>query len=148
MNELDDAIGEVAGKIRAVVGRAVFAEATSDEDLGVSITERELDVGIGFVVAQQDVEARLALLDEVVLKGQCLVLVGDEDVFNVDCLAHEGAGFGVGLRGFKKIGPDAAAEVLRLADIDDLALWILVEVDPGLGGEGADFLVKIHGKVR
>jgi hypothetical protein len=33
MDELDDAVGEVAGKVRAVVGRAVFAQAAGDEDL-------------------------------------------------------------------------------------------------------------------
>ena len=145
MDELDDAVGEVAGKVGTVVGGTIFAEAARNEDLGVAVGEGELDVGVGFVVAQQDVEARLALLDEVVLKGQGLVLVGNEYVLNVDGLAHEGAGFCVGLRGFKKIGSDAAAEVLRLADIDDIALRILVEVDPGLGRERANFLVKIHG---
>ena len=80
MDELDDAVGEVAGKIGAVVGRAVLAQAAGDEDLGEAVGEGELDVGVGLVVAQQDVEARLALLDEVVFERQGLVLVGDEDV--------------------------------------------------------------------
>ncbi len=81
MDELDDAIGEVTGKVGAVVGGAVFAQAARDEDLGEAIGERELDVGVGLVVAQQDVEAGLALLDEVVFKREGLMLVGDEDVF-------------------------------------------------------------------
>jgi hypothetical protein len=106
---------------------------------GVAVGEGELDVGVGLVVAQQDVEARIALLDEVVFQSQRFVLVGDEDVVEIDGLAHERAGFGVGLRGFKKIGADAGAQVLGLADIDDLALGVLVEVDAGLGGERADF---------
>ena len=97
MDELDDAMGEVAGKIRAVVGAAVFAQAASDEDLGIAVAERELHVRVGLVVAKQDVEAWLALLDEVVFKGEGLAFVVDEDVVEVDSLAHERAGLGVGL---------------------------------------------------
>ena len=141
VDEFDDAVGEVAGKVGAVVGGAVFAQAAGDEDFGEAIGEGEFDVGVGLVVAEQDVEARLALLDEVVFKSEGFVLVGDEDVVDVDGLAHEGAGFGVGLGGFKKVGADAGAEVLGLADVDDLALGVLIEVDAGLGGEEADFLV-------
>ena len=146
MDELDHAVGEVAGKVGAVVGGAVLAQAAGDEDLGEAVGERELDVGVGLVVAQQDVEARLALLDEVVFESQGLVLVGDEDVVEVDGLAHQRAGFGVGLRGFKQVGADARAQVVGLADVDDLALGVLVEVHAGLGGQGADFLVEVHGE--
>ena len=131
MDEVDDAVGEIAGKIGAVVGAAVLAQAARDEDLGIAVAERELDVGVGLVVAQQDVEARLALLDEVVFEREGLAFVVDEDVVEVDGLAHERAGLGVGLRGLEQIGADARAQVLRLADVDDLALGVLVEVDPG-----------------
>jgi hypothetical protein len=44
-----------------------------------------------------------------------------------------------------EVRPDARAEVLGLADIDDLSLGVFVEVNAGLGGEGADFLVEVHG---
>ena len=43
-----------------------------------------------------------------------------------------------------KIAGHAAAQVLRLAHIDDLALGILVQIHAGLGGNGADFLKQIH----
>ncbi len=144
VDEVDEAMGEVAGEVRAEVGAAVLAEAAGDEDFGVAIGERELDVGVGLVVAQQDVEARLALLDEVVFEGEGFVLVGDGDVLDIDGLAHERAGLGVGLRGFEEVGADARAQVLGLADVDDLALGVLVEVAARRGGEGPDFLVKIH----
>ena len=144
MDELDHAIGEVAGKVGAEVGGAVLAQAAGDKDLGKAVGEGELDVGVGLVVAQQDVEARLALLDEIVFEGQGLVLVGDEDVFEIDGLAHQRAGLRVGLRGFKQIGAHAGAQVLGLAHIDDFALGVLVEIHAGLGGQGADFLVEVH----
>ena len=73
------------------------------------------------------------------------MLVGNQDVVEIDGLAHERAGLGVGLRGFEQIGTDAGAQVLGLAHVDNFALGIFVEVDAGLGGESADFLVKIHG---
>jgi hypothetical protein len=144
VDELDDAVGEVTGKVGSVIGRAVFAQAAGDEDLGIAIGEGEFDVGVGFVVAEQDVEARLALLDEIVFKGEGFVLVGDEDVVDVDGLAHEGAGFCVGLGSFKEVGANAGAKVVGLADVDDLAVGVFVEVDAGLGGEETNFLDEVH----
>ena len=145
MDELDDAVGEVAGKVGAVVGGAVFAQAAGDKDLGETIRQSQLDIGIGLVVAQQDVEARLALLDEVVFKGESFLLIGYQNVFEIDGLAHQRAGFGVRLRSLQKVRAHARAQVFGLADVDDLAVGVLVEVDPGLGGKGADFLVEVHG---
>jgi hypothetical protein len=144
MNQLDHAVSQVAGKVRAVVGRAVLAQPPGDKDLGKAVGQRELHVGVGLVVAQQDVEARLALLDEVVFERQRLVLVGHQDVFQIDGLAHQRAGLGVGLRGFQQIRPDARAQVLGLAHVDHLALGVLVEVHAGLRGQSADFLVEVH----
>ena len=40
MDELDNAVGEVAGKVGAIVGRAVLAQAAGDEDLGKAIGAR------------------------------------------------------------------------------------------------------------
>ena len=126
MDEVDDAVGEVAGEVGAVVDAAVAAEAAGDEDFRPAIAEGELYIGIGFVVAQQDVEAGLALLDEVVFQRERFVLVVDEDVVDVDGIAHEGAGFGVGLGGFKEVGADPGAEVFGLADVDDLAVGVFI----------------------
>ncbi len=144
MDELDDAIGEVAGEVGSVIGGAVFAETARDEDLGEAVAEGEFHVGVGLVVAQQNVEARLALLDEIVFKRESFVFVGDEDVVEIDGLAHERAGFCVGLRRFEQIGADPRAEILRLAHVDDFAVGILVEINARLGGKGSDFLVEVH----
>ena len=145
VDEFDDAIGKVAGKVGAVVSGAVFAQAAGDEDFGEAVGEGELDVGVGFVVAEEDVEAGMALLDEVVFKSEGLLLIGDEDVVEVDGLAHEGAGFCVNLRSFKEVGADARTEALGLADVDDFAFGVFVEIDARLGRQISDFLVKVHG---
>ena len=146
VDELDDAIGEITGEIGAVVGGAIFAQAAGDEDFGKAVAEREFDVGVSLVVAQQDVVARLALLDEIVFQSQRLVLVGDEDVIEVHGLAHERAGLGVGLAGGEQVAADARTKIPRLADVDHLTLGVLVEVNAGLGGKRADFLVEVHGR--
>ena len=147
MDELDDTVGQVAGEIGAVVGRSVFAQTAGYEDLGKTVGQGQLYVGVGLVVTQQDIEARLALLDQVVFKRQGLVFVGYEDIVQIDGLAHQRAGFGVGLRSLQKIGANPGAKVLGLAHVNDFAFGVLVEVYAGLGGECADFLVEVHGTV-
>ncbi len=146
VDEVDQPMREVARKIRAEVGAAVFTQAAGDEDLGIAVGEGDLDVGVGLVVAQQDVEARLALLDEIVLEREGLMLVGHRDVIHVDRLAHQRAGLGVSLRRSQEVGAHAGAQVLGLADVDHLALGVLVEIAAGEGREGADFREQIHGR--
>ena len=73
------------------------------------------------------------------------MLVGHRDVVHVDRLAHQGAGFGIGLRRFEEVGAHPGAEVLGFADVDHLALGVLVEVAAGRSGQGADFCQQIHG---
>jgi len=134
MDEVDDAVGEVAGEVGSVIGAAVAAQTAGDENFGPAVAEGELYIRIGFVVAEEDVEAGLALLDEVVFEGEGFVLVVNEDVVDVDGGLHEGAGFGVGLGGFEEVGTDAGAKVFGLADVDDLAVGVLIEVHAGPGG--------------
>ena len=129
MDEVDEAVGEIAREVGAEIGSAILAQAAGDEDFGVALVEGELDVGVGFVVAQQDVEARLALFDEIVFKRKGLAFVVDDDVVDIDSLTHERTGLAIiNLIGFKEIGADAGAQVLGFADVDDLAFGILVEV--------------------
>ncbi len=113
----------------------------------MAVAQRELDVGVGLIVTEQNVEARLALLDEVVFQRERFPLVCDENVLEIDGLAHEGTGFCVGLVGGKKIGPHARAQVFCLSDVDHLAFGVLVEVTAGAGRECAYFVVQIHGKL-
>ena len=135
VDEIDEAMGEVAWEVGTEVGGTVFTQTPGNEDFGIAVAHGELDIGVGLVVAKKDVEAGLALLDEVVFEGEGFALVVDGDVFDVDSLAHEGAGLGVGLGGFEEVGAYAGAEVFGLADVDDLAFGILVEVATGLGWE-------------
>ena len=144
VDQVDDAVGQVGREVRTVVSAAVLAQAARDVHPRPALAQRELYVGIGLVVAQQDVEARLALLDEIVFERQRLFVVGDDDVVDVDGLAHQRAGFGVLPAAFVEVAGHAAAQVLRLAHVDDFAFGILVEVHAGLGGDGTDFGEEVH----
>ena len=89
----------------------------------------------------------LRLLDEVVFERQRFLVVGDDDVVDVDRLAHQRPGLRVGPAALMEVGGNPAAQVFGLPDVDDLALGVLVEVHAGLGGDGADFLEEIHGRL-
>ena len=91
MDQVDDAVRKVAGKVRTEVLAAILAQLARHEHLRVPVAHRQLHVRVGFVIAQENVEARLALLDQVVLKRERLVLVGNLDVIHIDGLAHQRA---------------------------------------------------------
>ena len=82
MDEVHQAMRQVSGKIRAVIGRAVFFQTAGDVYPRVALS-RQLDVRVRLVVPQQDVIARLPLLDEVVLERQSLFFVVDPDKVDV-----------------------------------------------------------------
>src|SRR5258708_1168023 len=144
MNEVNDAIGEIGREVGAIVGAAVLAQAPRYIHAGEALGEGELHVGIRLVVAKQDIEARLVLLDKVVLEGERFFIIGDNDVVDVYGLTDERAGFSIFPAALVEIGGDARTQVVGFADVNDLAFGILVEVDAGRGGETADFLGEIH----
>ncbi len=107
----------------------------------MALTHGQLDVGIGFVVAQQNVVTRLLLLDQVVLERERFLLVVDDDVIEIDGLAQQRPGLGVFAGAFQEIRTHSRAQVIRLADVDDLAIGILVEIHAGRSWQSANFLV-------
>ena len=144
VDQLDHAVGQAGRQIGSVVAAAVLLQAPGDIDPRKAFAQREFDVRIGLVVAQQDVEARLLLLDEVVFQRQRFFFVVDDDVLEVDGFAQQGAGLGVLGRALEKIRTHPGAQVFRLADVDDLTLCVFVQIHARRGGQGADFLVKIQ----
>ncbi len=141
MNQIDDAIGEIAREKRAVVDSAVLADSTGYQHFGIAIAERQFHIGVGFVIPQQHVETGFALLDQVVFQRQRFVLICDRDVFQIDGFTHQRAGFCVGLRGIKEIRPHSRAKALCLANVDDSSIRIVKQVDSGASWKRAYFLV-------
>ena len=131
MNEVNDAIGQVGREVGAVVCAAILAQAPRYVHAREPFGEAEFHIGVCLVVAQQDIEARFLLLDEMVLEGQRLFIIGDNDIVDVDGLADERAGFRVLPAALVEIGGDARAQVVGLAYVNHLAFGVLVEVHAG-----------------
>ena len=58
-------MSEVTWKIGPIITGAIFQQSSCDKDSRILLVS-ELDIGKSLVVAQQDIEARLVLLDQVV----------------------------------------------------------------------------------
>src|SRR5581483_2771978 len=91
----------------------------------------ELEERVVLVVAEDDVVAGPVLLDQRRLEDHRLELVCGDDVLEVPDVADEGVGLGIAGAGLLEVRADAAPQRGRLADVDDLALCVLVEIDPG-----------------
>ena len=79
------------------------------------------DPGVGLVVLEQDVVARLQSLDERILQQQGVGFAVDDDVTDFDDLLHQYAHLGAVLAALHEVGRHALAQALGLAHIDDLA---------------------------
>ena len=139
-------MSQIAGEVWPVILAAVLLEAPGDIDTGEALGTGQLNVRIGFVVAQQDVEAGLLEFNEVVFECQRLFFIVHNDVFDIHGLTQQGASLGIGLAyTFIEVGAYPGPQALGLAHIDDLAFGVLVHVHAGLGGKGSDFLDQVHG---
>src|SRR5205807_4652553 len=63
---------------------------------------------------------------------------------DVDCLANECSGLGILPAPLVEVAGHPAPQVLGFADIDHLALGVLVEVHAGFSGNGANFREQVH----
>ena len=137
MDEVHQPVRQVAREIRTEVSRPVLAQAPRHVHARVFLGS-ELDVGVGLVVAQQDVVARLPLLDQVVLERQRFFLVVDVDEVDLARLVDQRAGLDVAEPVLVEVTAHAGAQILGLADVDDRAAGVLVQVHAGehrqLGG--------------
>ena len=121
------------GEGAEIVGFA-FARAAVLGELRPVVVAGQHDVREALVVAQQDVEARLQLLDEVGFEQQRFDFgAGGDDLHRPGLGDHEDQ------PGVERPDPcvvgDPPVERLRLADVKHLALAIEHSVDPRLGGE-------------
>ena len=128
MNEVHQPMRQIARKIRTVVSRPIFLEAARDVHTRVRLGG-QLNVGIRFVVAQQDVVARLVLLDQVVFKRQRLFFVVDLNDLDVPGFADQRAGLDVSQAIVIEVAANAAAQVFGFTNVDDGPVGVLVEID-------------------
>ena len=86
-----------------------------------------------FIGALLDVEARLVALDQLVLQDERLQLRADHDRLQRAHGFEQPVGLAAVAQRLRVIGGDPRAQVLRLTDVDDLAAFILHQVDAGRG---------------
>ncbi|MNL06415.1 hypothetical protein D3C87_1270500 [compost metagenome] len=84
---------------------------------------REKDVGVGFVVAQQNVVGRPPLLDQRLLKQQGFGFIGRDRRFDLGDTRHQGRGLG-GEPGLAKVARQTTLEVLGLADVEQARIAV------------------------
>ena len=87
VDQIHDAVRQIGREVGPVVGAAVLAQAPGYVNPRVALSQGQLDIRIGLIISQQDVEARLFLLDKVVLKRKSLFIVVNDDVVNVGGLS-------------------------------------------------------------
>src|SRR6185312_16450849 len=95
MYEIDRPMCQIAGKVWAIVGASIFLQSARNEHLWKTIAQRELDIWIRLIVAQENVEPRLLLLNQIIFEGQRLALVLYDDVFHIGSFTHQRAGLGI-----------------------------------------------------
>ncbi len=116
--------------------------APGDEHARERLAGRQLQIGIVLVVAQQDVVARGALLDQVVLERQRFHdRVGDDD-FEAVRLVEQRVDARAGAVG-AEVAADAVAQHSRLADVERFAGVVEVDVDAGLLRQAGDLGLEI-----
>ncbi len=100
--------------------------------------------GKRLVIPQQDVEARLPLLDEIVFERQRLFVVVDQDVFDVAGVGDQRSGLGVGQPVVGEVAAHAGAQVLGLAHVDHFAVLVFVQIHAGQQGQLGGFFPEFH----
>ncbi len=143
VNKVHQPVRKVRGKVRAVIAGAVLEQPPRDVYARVFFV-RELDVGIGLVVAQQDVEARLPLLDEVVLERERFLVVVEQNVLDIARFRDQRAGLDIREPVVVEVAADAAAEIVGLADVDYGPVRVLIEVHAWQQGQLRSFVAEVH----
>ncbi len=129
MDEVHQPVCEISRKIRTVIGGPVLFQPPGDVNPREPF-RRELDIRVGLVVPQEDIEARLVALDQVVFERQGFLLVVDENVIDRPGFTDQGAGFDIGKPVLVEVAADPAAEAFRLADVENRPVFVLVKVNP------------------
>ena len=127
VDEIDRAMREVGGEVRAEIGGAVFADAAGDEDPRKSFTG-ELDGRVTLVVPEQNVVTWLVLFDEIVLQRQGFFFVVEQNVVDVARFGNQGAGLDVSQPVVIEIAADPGAQPLGLTYVNDAAIRVFVQV--------------------
>ena len=140
---MHDAVRQAVRKEWPEVNRAVLDQPARHVHARIFFKRRVADVRIGLVVAQQDIEFRLVLLDQTVFQRQGLALVVHDDVIEVRDFPHQRAGLGVQPARFQEIRFHAIAQGTRFPDVQNVSQGVLEQIDARLRGKAGGFLYRV-----
>ena len=136
---VDGLAGGAGVGVGAEVARALAVLLARVLDRGEDVGLGDGDERVGLVVLVVHVEVGVVLRDEVALQDERLVLGAHHHVVEgLDHLHHERDLLALVLQ--RHVLAHAGAQVLGLADVDDLALGVLPEVAARVGGDPRDLL--------
>ena len=143
VDEVHQAVRQVGREVRTEIGRAVLPQPSRHVNPGILFVS-QLDVRVRFVVAQQDVEARLVLLNQVVFESERFLLVINQNVVDIARFADQRSGLDIGQLVLGKVAAHPVSQALRLADVDHPAAGVLVQIHSGREGELAYLVTEFH----
>ena len=125
-------------------GAGIGAEVAALPALGAPVqgeprklAVRQVDIGVGFVVTQQDVVDRLVLLDQVVLQQQRLDLAVQHSDLDVGDVGHHRHGFRLQPAGAEVAG-NPVFQVFGLAHVQQPPLGVVHLVHAGALAQGGE----------
>ena len=127
----------VGAWIRAEITPRLVARATMKRQPRIILARGQIDVGIAFVVTQQDVVTRLERLDQLRFQQQRLAFRARDRDLDPRNLRHHGRNARLRMR-LQEITADALLEVAGLADIQQLTGCVKVAIDPWRRTERVD----------
>jgi hypothetical protein len=137
-------------RVRPEVARPVVDELACALDPREVVRQRDLDVRVALVVLEPDVEPRPEPLDEVRFEQERLGHGIGEGVFDVgDAVDYLADSMHVAERPRRRlllpVRADAAAQALRLADVQHVAALVLEQVDARPVGQSLEGGLELRG---
>ena len=105
-----------------------------------------MEVGIGFVVAEQDVEFWAVFFDQGVFKNQGIEFAPCNQRFNIVDTIHHFLNPERGRPSFLKVGSDPVLKIFGFPYIENISLRIFHQIDSGSFGEMQKFFSEGEGE--
>ena len=135
-------LDHISGNVGAEVARPVLERLVAGGDLSV-LARANTNIVVSLIVLEQDVVLWGILLDKAALQHQRLKLAGGDDVLEVPDVLHHAVDLGRVLFHAAEVAAHPVFERLGLADIDNLPLFVLHDIDAGLQRQLFDLVAQI-----